>query len=193
MGVFAMIAPFNFPGMVPFWFIPYALATGNTYWSSPPSRSCTMQISRRTSTPAGSEGGIQSDQWRPRRGRGLHGPPRRARRVRRRLDTDHPHRRRPAPGTTSASRPWVEPRTICGDARRQDDTWSATCTSGYGCAGQRAWPLGHRLRRRRRLQGRDRALIEASRKVIVANPHRPKARQLWVDADWRRSPFWTPR
>lgn len=31
LGVFAMIAPFNFPAMVPFWFLPYALATGNTY------------------------------------------------------------------------------------------------------------------------------------------------------------------
>ena len=31
IGVFGMIAPFNFPGMVPFWFLPYALATGNTY------------------------------------------------------------------------------------------------------------------------------------------------------------------
>ncbi|MHC4681328.1 MAG: CoA-acylating methylmalonate-semialdehyde dehydrogenase [Planctomycetota bacterium] len=30
-GVFTMIAPFNFPAMVPFWFLPYALATGNTY------------------------------------------------------------------------------------------------------------------------------------------------------------------
>lgn len=31
LGVFTMIAPFNFPGMVPFWFLPYGLATGNTY------------------------------------------------------------------------------------------------------------------------------------------------------------------
>ncbi len=31
IGVFAMIAPFNFPAMVPFWFLPYAIATGNTY------------------------------------------------------------------------------------------------------------------------------------------------------------------
>ena len=31
LGVFAMIAPFNFPGMVPFWFLPYAITTGNTY------------------------------------------------------------------------------------------------------------------------------------------------------------------
>lgn len=30
MGVFTMVAPFNFPAMVPFWFIPYAIATGNT-------------------------------------------------------------------------------------------------------------------------------------------------------------------
>ena len=29
--VFAMIAPFNFPAVVPFWFLPYAIATGNTY------------------------------------------------------------------------------------------------------------------------------------------------------------------
>jgi malonate-semialdehyde dehydrogenase (acetylating)/methylmalonate-semialdehyde dehydrogenase len=31
VGVFAMIAPFNFPAMIPFWFAPYALAAGNTY------------------------------------------------------------------------------------------------------------------------------------------------------------------
>jgi malonate-semialdehyde dehydrogenase (acetylating)/methylmalonate-semialdehyde dehydrogenase len=31
LGVFTMVAPFNFPAMVPFWFLPYAIATGNTY------------------------------------------------------------------------------------------------------------------------------------------------------------------
>ena len=30
MGVFGVIAPFNFPPMVPLWFLPYAIATGNT-------------------------------------------------------------------------------------------------------------------------------------------------------------------
>jgi malonate-semialdehyde dehydrogenase (acetylating)/methylmalonate-semialdehyde dehydrogenase len=30
MGVFAVIAPYNFPSMVPLWFLPYAMATGNT-------------------------------------------------------------------------------------------------------------------------------------------------------------------
>ncbi|MEH0020857.1 MAG: CoA-acylating methylmalonate-semialdehyde dehydrogenase [Desulfobacter sp.] len=35
MGVFAGIAPYNFPAMVPWWFIPYALVTGNTYILKP--------------------------------------------------------------------------------------------------------------------------------------------------------------
>ncbi len=30
VGVCAIISPFNFPGMIPFWFLPYAIATGNT-------------------------------------------------------------------------------------------------------------------------------------------------------------------
>ena len=34
-GVFAAITPFNFPAMAPFWFIPYALATGNTFIIKP--------------------------------------------------------------------------------------------------------------------------------------------------------------
>ena len=29
VGICAIIAPFNFPGMIPFWFLPYALACGN--------------------------------------------------------------------------------------------------------------------------------------------------------------------
>jgi malonate-semialdehyde dehydrogenase (acetylating)/methylmalonate-semialdehyde dehydrogenase len=31
MGVVAAITAFNFPGMIPFWFLPYAVATGNTF------------------------------------------------------------------------------------------------------------------------------------------------------------------
>jgi malonate-semialdehyde dehydrogenase (acetylating) / methylmalonate-semialdehyde dehydrogenase len=31
IGPFALIAPYNFPAMIPFWFLPYALATGNTF------------------------------------------------------------------------------------------------------------------------------------------------------------------
>ena len=35
MGVFAAIVPFNFPAMVPWWFLPYALVSGNTYVVKP--------------------------------------------------------------------------------------------------------------------------------------------------------------
>ena len=43
LGVFGMIAPFNFPGMIPFWFLPYAVASGNTYVIKPSSQvPCTM-------------------------------------------------------------------------------------------------------------------------------------------------------
>ena len=35
VGVFAMIAPFNFPAMVPLWFMPWAVACGNTYIIKP--------------------------------------------------------------------------------------------------------------------------------------------------------------
>ena len=35
MGVFAAIAPYNFPAMVPWWFLPYALVTGNTFVLKP--------------------------------------------------------------------------------------------------------------------------------------------------------------
>ena len=35
MGVFAAITPFNFPAMVPLWFLPYAIGTGNTFILKP--------------------------------------------------------------------------------------------------------------------------------------------------------------
>lgn len=35
LGVFFCVSPFNFPAMVPSWFWPYALATGNTYIVKP--------------------------------------------------------------------------------------------------------------------------------------------------------------
>jgi len=38
VGVCASINPFNFPGMIPFWFLPYALACGNTYIVKPSER-----------------------------------------------------------------------------------------------------------------------------------------------------------
>jgi malonate-semialdehyde dehydrogenase (acetylating)/methylmalonate-semialdehyde dehydrogenase len=38
LGVVAAITPFNFPGMIPFWFLPYAIATGNTMVLKPSER-----------------------------------------------------------------------------------------------------------------------------------------------------------
>lgn len=38
LGVCAIIAPFNFPGMIPFWFLPYAIACGNTLIVKPSER-----------------------------------------------------------------------------------------------------------------------------------------------------------
>jgi malonate-semialdehyde dehydrogenase (acetylating)/methylmalonate-semialdehyde dehydrogenase len=38
LGVCAIIAPFNFPGMIPFWFLPYAIACGNTVVMKPSER-----------------------------------------------------------------------------------------------------------------------------------------------------------
>jgi malonate-semialdehyde dehydrogenase (acetylating)/methylmalonate-semialdehyde dehydrogenase len=38
LGVCAIIGPFNFPGMIPFWFLPYALACGNTVVLKPSER-----------------------------------------------------------------------------------------------------------------------------------------------------------
>ncbi|HET7323152.1 MAG TPA: aldehyde dehydrogenase family protein, partial [Halococcus sp.] len=35
LGVFATITPFNFPAMIPLWFLPYAVATGNTFVLKP--------------------------------------------------------------------------------------------------------------------------------------------------------------
>src|ERR1700722_5671834 len=38
LGVVASITPFNFPGMIPFWFLPYAIACGNTLIVKPSER-----------------------------------------------------------------------------------------------------------------------------------------------------------
>ena len=38
LGVVAAITPFNFPAMIPFWFLPYAIACGNTFVLKPSER-----------------------------------------------------------------------------------------------------------------------------------------------------------
>lgn len=45
LGVCATICPFNFPGMIPFWYLPYAIACGNTYIIKPSEKvPMTMQV-----------------------------------------------------------------------------------------------------------------------------------------------------
>ncbi len=58
LGVAAIIAPFNFPGMIPFWFMPYALACGNTCIIKPSERvpltmSLVFQLIDRLNLPKG--------------------------------------------------------------------------------------------------------------------------------------------
>ena len=38
VGVVAAITPFNFPTMIPLWFLPYAVACGNTFILKPSER-----------------------------------------------------------------------------------------------------------------------------------------------------------
>lgn len=44
MGVFCCIAPYNFPFMVPLWFIPFAIACGNTFVLKPSPRTPMSQV-----------------------------------------------------------------------------------------------------------------------------------------------------
>lgn len=58
LGVTAIIAPFNFPAMIPFWFFPYAIACGNTCIIKPSERvPLTMiricELLRQTGLPPG--------------------------------------------------------------------------------------------------------------------------------------------
>lgn len=58
LGVTAIIAPFNFPGMIPFWFLPYAIACGNTCIVKPSEKvpltlQKVFQLLEQTGLPAG--------------------------------------------------------------------------------------------------------------------------------------------
>jgi malonate-semialdehyde dehydrogenase (acetylating) / methylmalonate-semialdehyde dehydrogenase len=59
VGVCATIAPFNFPGMIPFWYLPYALACGNTYLVKPSEKvPMTMQLIFRLIEQVGFPNGV---------------------------------------------------------------------------------------------------------------------------------------
>src|SRR3984893_8748254 len=58
LGVVAAITPFNFPAMIPFWFLPYAMACGNTRFLKPSERvpltmRRVMELLEKTGLPRG--------------------------------------------------------------------------------------------------------------------------------------------
>src|SRR5215469_12221998 len=58
LGVVAAIVAFNFPAMIPFWFLPYAIATGNTFILKPSERvpltmRRAMELIEKTGLPKG--------------------------------------------------------------------------------------------------------------------------------------------
>jgi len=58
LGVFAAVTPFNFPAMVPCWFWPYAIATGNTFILKPSeqvpfSSTRILELAQQAGVPAG--------------------------------------------------------------------------------------------------------------------------------------------
>jgi malonate-semialdehyde dehydrogenase (acetylating) / methylmalonate-semialdehyde dehydrogenase len=58
VGVFAAVTPFNFPAMVPLWFWPYAVATGNTFIVKPSeqvplSQQLLFELAEKAGFPAG--------------------------------------------------------------------------------------------------------------------------------------------
>src|SRR5216683_7514962 len=58
MGVFACVTPFNFPAMVPLWFWPYAIASGNTFILKPSeqvpfSSTRILELAQQAGIPAG--------------------------------------------------------------------------------------------------------------------------------------------
>ncbi|HEX8991624.1 MAG TPA: CoA-acylating methylmalonate-semialdehyde dehydrogenase, partial [Anaerolineales bacterium] len=59
LGVCANVAPFNFPGMIPFWYLPYAIACGNTFIMKPSEKvPMTMQLIFRLFEQAGLPRGV---------------------------------------------------------------------------------------------------------------------------------------
>src|SRR5205809_900547 len=179
IGVFAMIAPFNFPAMVPFWFIPYAVATGNTFVVKPSEQvPCTLQILAeyidRCGFPRGVFNLVNGD-----------------RRVAEAIVAHPGVAGVSVVGRTATAQAIAEAcvRTnkrfqAMGGAKnhlvvmpdaRMDEAIRNMITSGYGCAGQRCMAssaivcVGDTTYR----EITDR-FVRASREVMVANPLDPK-------------------
>jgi len=179
LGVFGMIAPYNFPAMVPFWFLPYAVATGNTFVLKPSERvPNTMQRIFQILDEVGLPPGVVSM---------VHGDRTAAEAL-----IDHPEVKGISfVGSTAVARQVaVRCATLgkrfqaFGSAKNHlvvmpdaplDETVRNMVTSCYGCAGQRCMAasvivaVGSRTYR----EVLER-FLEASRKVPVGNPLDPR-------------------
>ena len=179
LGVFGMIAPFNFPLMVPFWFFPYALATGNTYVVKP-SEQVPLSMTRvaemidRAGFPPGVFNVVHGDR---RAAEALVESPDVAgisfvgtSRVGRTIATRCADTNKRCQALGSAKNHLV----AMPDAK-MDDMIRNMITSCYGCAGQRCMAssaivgVGDDVYREV-----SRRFVEASKQVLVADPLDPK-------------------
>ena len=120
VGVCAAIVPFNFPAMVPFWFLPFAIACGNAFILKPSEQvPLTQQIAFEVLDSLDLPRRREPGERRPRGGGGDPRAPRHRRGLVRRLGAGGPDRLR-ARGArrASACRRWAAPRT----------TWSSCPT-----------------------------------------------------------------
>jgi malonate-semialdehyde dehydrogenase (acetylating)/methylmalonate-semialdehyde dehydrogenase len=179
LGVFGMIAPFNFPLMVPFWFFPYALATGNTYIVKP-SEQVPMSMTRVAEL-------MDEIQFPPGVFNLLHGDKRAAEALIRNPDVAGIS----FVGTSAVGRIIAANCSetnkrfqILGSAKnhlvampdaKMDNMIRNMITSCYGCAGQRCMASSAIV-----CVGDDvhdevcRRFIEASKRILVANPLDPR-------------------
>ena len=175
IGVFAMIAPFNFPAMVPFWFLPYAIATGNTYVVKASEQvPLTMQLITEFIDQAGLPKGVfnlvngdkvvgQALVENPAvKGVSLVGSTRTCRIVSEKCAQNH--KRCQAMGS-------AKNHLVAMPDAKVDDMLRNMITSCYGCAGQRCMAASAIV-----AVGNDmyktvcEKFIEASKNVLVANP-----------------------
>jgi malonate-semialdehyde dehydrogenase (acetylating)/methylmalonate-semialdehyde dehydrogenase len=180
VGVFAMIAPFNFPAMVPFWFLPYALATGNTYVVKaseqvPLTMQSIVEYIDQIGLPKGVFNLVNGDRTAGQalidsplvRGVSLVGSTRTCRAVSERCAQNH--KRCQAMGS-------AKNHLVAMPDAKVDDMIRNMITSCYGCAGQRCMAASAIVAVGERMYKTvcDR-FTDASRSVLVANPLDPKA------------------
>ncbi|MBL9135942.1 MAG: CoA-acylating methylmalonate-semialdehyde dehydrogenase [Verrucomicrobiales bacterium] len=178
LGVFAMAGPFNFPGMVPFWFLPYAIGAGNTFVLKPSEQTpLTMQriagLIHDAGLPAGVFNLVHGDRTvvetliaNPRvKGLSLVGSSRTAR-----LIAEQCARA----GKRFQAMGGAKNHLVVMPDAHVDEAVRNMVSSCFGCAGQRCMAasaivaVGDDVHRQVCEQ-----LVEASRRVVVANPLDP--------------------